>query len=953
MSFTGPRPMRRIAVPGVHKPAGIPARGLAMSRDDQTAAERNHERGKHNLASGLKSSLATMEPESDESWLSPGTAAGSDPRVAAALDEYLTAFTAGSPPSRQEFLERHSTIAQALDECLVGLEFIQTAGRRFRVEESRERFRDVDEDILPASARLGDYRIIREVGRGSMGVVYEAEQVSLGRQVALKVLPFASAIDPRQRQRFLIEAQAAAQLHHAHIVPIYAAGCDRGVHFYAMQFVQGHSLAELIGELRRQDAGIEEFQAKPPEERWGDEIASPYSGSPSSPALSATVTLLTRREDSRHGGEHPVDSSYGVSSSPTASSGSGHLARSHVLAIARLGVQAAEALEHAHSLGVVHRDIKPANLMVDSRGELWITDFGLARVRGDVSLTRSGDLVGTLRYMSPEQALARRGVVDQRTDIYALGLTLYEMLTLRPAFNGRDHHELLRQIAMDEPISPSKLNKAVPRDLETIIMKAICKEPSSRYATAQELADDLTRFCEDRPILARRPTALERTFRWGRRHWQIVTTAVTVLVLAAAVGATLLYRQVQKTDSVSKDRAAYIRAAFPVVDRIAMNYMAEKTGMSVPMPGQHQADPAIEVYNEAFEFYQKTSKMPAVDFESRAIIARSFHRLGFTQAVTWARKQAHPTPDLTSLLAKAESDYRHSIELFEKLLTERPGDPEVRSWFADAEGEWGYGWFLDTLQRPSEAEPHYRRAILLSRDLASDPGVDEPTRAFELAKMSRVKGQLTQMLMAAGRVKEAEELVRELVELAKQQTEPAARRDLAMPIARFGNWLLQQNRRMEAAEHLRLALSVDPENTNLLNNLAWALASFPDAPSYNPAEALEAARKAVTLKPVEGNLWNTLGVAAYRVGDLNQASEALEKSMRLNEGGDANDWFFLAMTRSRQNNQAEARKWYNQAVAWTRKNSPENPELKHFQDEAAALLESRSPPDESKRAAKR
>ena len=196
-------------------------------------------------------------------------------------------------------------------------------------------------------------------------------------------------------------------------------------------------------------------------------------------------------------------------------------------------MQAAEALEHAHALGVVHRDIKPANLMVDSRGELWITDFGLARIRGDVSLTRSGDIVGTLRYMSPEQALARRGVVDQRTDIYALGLTLYELLTLRPAFDGRDHHELLRQIAMDEPISPRRLNKAVPRDLETIIMKAICKEPSNRYATAQELADDLTRFCEDRPILARRPTVLERGRRWVRRHRQIVGTAVTVLVLAS------------------------------------------------------------------------------------------------------------------------------------------------------------------------------------------------------------------------------------------------------------------------------------------------------------------------------------------------------------------------------------------------------------------------------------
>ena len=201
---------------------------------------------------------------------------------------------------------------------------------------------------------------------------------------------------------------------------------------------------------------------------------------------------------------------------------SGQQARSHAREIARLGIQAAEALDHAHSLGVVHRDIKPANLMVDSKAELWITDFGLARFRGDLSLTRSGDLVGTLRYMSPEQALARRGVVDQRTDIYALGLTLYEMLTLRPAFDGRDHSDLLRQIAQEEPVPPRRLDPAIPRDLETIVMKASCKEPTGRYATAQELADDLARFLDDRPILARRPTVLERTMRWARRHRQIV-----------------------------------------------------------------------------------------------------------------------------------------------------------------------------------------------------------------------------------------------------------------------------------------------------------------------------------------------------------------------------------------------------------------------------------------------
>ena len=166
--------------------------------------------------------------------------------------------------------------------------------------------------------------------------------------------------------------------------------------------------------------------------------------------------------------------------------------------------------------GILHRDIKPANLLIDRDGAVWVTDFGLARFSGDLSLTGTGDIVGTLRYMSPEQALARHGVVDQRTDVYALGATLYELLTLRPAFGGRDHHELLRQIAQDEPVPPRRLNAAVPRDLETIVLKAMAKDPSRRYATAKELSEDLKRFLNDEPIVGRRPGPVERVFRWAR-----------------------------------------------------------------------------------------------------------------------------------------------------------------------------------------------------------------------------------------------------------------------------------------------------------------------------------------------------------------------------------------------------------------------------------------------------
>jgi WD40 repeat protein len=207
----------------------------------------------------------------------------------------------------------------------------------------------------------------------------------------------------------------------------------------------------------------------------------------------------------------------------------------YIRTVANLGIQAAEALEHAHQLGVVHRDVKPANLLVDGRGNLWITDFELAHCQSQAGLTMTGDLVGTLRYMSPEQALAKRLLIDHRTDVYALGVTLYELLTLKPAFSGSDREELLRQIAFEEPVPPQQWNKAIPRELETIILKSIEKSPEARYATAQELADDLRRFLEDKPIRAKRPTLVQRAAKWSRRHQGVVKTATVGLIVALVI----------------------------------------------------------------------------------------------------------------------------------------------------------------------------------------------------------------------------------------------------------------------------------------------------------------------------------------------------------------------------------------------------------------------------------
>jgi serine/threonine protein kinase len=205
-------------------------------------------------------------------------------------------------------------------------------------------------------------------------------------------------------------------------------------------------------------------------------------------------------------------------------------------------VQAAEALEYAHQQGVVHRDVKPANLLVDGRDHLWVADFGLAQVQADAGLTLSGDLLGTLRYMSPEQTQGGRALLDQRTDVYSLGVTLYELLALEPAFDGQDRPALLRQVTEEEPRPPRQLNRSIPADLETIVLKALEKEPADRYQTAQELADDLRRFLEDRPIRARRPTVRQRLSKLARRHQAVVGTALAGLLLAVLVLAVALVR---------------------------------------------------------------------------------------------------------------------------------------------------------------------------------------------------------------------------------------------------------------------------------------------------------------------------------------------------------------------------------------------------------------------------
>ena len=213
--------------------------------------------------------------------------------------------------------------------------------------------------------------------------------------------------------------------------------------------------------------------------------------------------------------------------------------------VARLGVQAAQALDHAHQNGIVHRDVKPGNLLVNTEGKLWVTDFGLARIESDASMTMTGDILGTLRYMSPEQAQAKRAVVDHRTDIYSLGSNAVRTADAPARLPGRQSPRAVAAIATDEPLAPRRINPAIPADLETVVLKAMEKEPEARYATAQDLADDLKRFLDGKPIEAKRPTPVQRLVKWSRRHRAVVTTAVITLLVTLSISTAIIARAYQ------------------------------------------------------------------------------------------------------------------------------------------------------------------------------------------------------------------------------------------------------------------------------------------------------------------------------------------------------------------------------------------------------------------------
>jgi len=400
------------------------------------------------------------------------------------------------------FLHAHPDAAPRLREDLAALDLLGLAA-------PDEEDRAIRGTAAGEPRIFGDYRILGEIGRGGMGIVYAAEHRTRGIRVALKLLPASFSLNEKAVERFHREASAAARLTHDNLVSVHTIGSEGDHHFYAMDLVEGRSLDEILDELK----------SRRPARLRGEDL-----------------DRAIREAPEARGRRAPGPSGFGDGGPAEHAEAAPLPDRAYLEKACGMIAQIADALDLAHRSGILHRDVKPSNILVTRDGLPKLMDFGLARIESLETLTRTGELLGTPAYMSPEQLLARRVEMDSRTDVYALGVTLYEMLTLSWPYRGRTSQELIKNIMIGEPRSLRRRIPRVPRDLDTILAHAIEKDPDRRYRTAAEFAADLRRFVRGEAIQARPARAPRRAWRWVRTHREVsiaaAAAAATGLVLA-------------------------------------------------------------------------------------------------------------------------------------------------------------------------------------------------------------------------------------------------------------------------------------------------------------------------------------------------------------------------------------------------------------------------------------
>ena len=823
-------------------------------------------------------------------------------RLARILDDYLVAIEQGAPLTPDDLLARYPEDAERLRGYLSGLQLFHAAAADVPQQAGNSgSFAGLPQPLQT----IGDYQLVREVGRGGMGVVYEAFQVSLRRRVALKILPFSVASDAKQLGRFKNEAQAAAQVLHPNIVPVYAVGEEGGIHYYVMQLIEGQSLTSLLEGLRshgRQSDGTTAPNHPDYTVLWQQQRGLPHDAE-------ANV--------SSHDGAVPT-----MKAAETAD---------HIRVVARLGLQAADALHAAHEYGVVHRDVKPSNLLLDDNGKLWITDFGLARCREHQGLTQTGDVLGTMRYMSPEQSQGRTGLIDQRTDIYSLGITLYELATLHHPADGLSDLQLYFDRKHFSPKQLRQWNRHIPVDFQTIVLKCVSEFPHERYSTAQELADELQRFLEGRPIMATPPNLLTRVSKWAKRRRGVVYATAAALFLAALGAFTTMgmlghersvtreqvFEQKQQFASEALEtfnptkyadqlaaipgaegvRYEMLRAGVEFFERyereIASNpaladdwaLAQSKLGMLNEKLDDKQA--AVNAHAKALKVWQGLVVRDPTNLDNVRHLALAQNNLGMSwlhegraaDAVALLSKardsqvfllKAEPNShELTADLARsysnvglalmqtgdkngAISDFDNAIRVGRQLAEKADPSEEVLRTLADSYNNLG---LLHDVRKPIQAAEAYRNAIEIEQKLVK---LDRVNRTYQ-ADLARTYSNLGFLSSRTKEWKKAElcygDAIQIQTNLVKSSPQAATyRRDLAIS---YNNLGMAQTR----SEHL-----------------AEAKVSFQKSVALQ--ESLLAAQPAdVETRSNLGSAWNNLGMLLAQQNQLDEAEKAYQPAV--------------------------------------------------------------------------
>jgi serine/threonine protein kinase/tetratricopeptide (TPR) repeat protein len=764
--------------------------------------------------------------------------------IDALAEEFAERYRRGERPPLTEYTSKYPHLAAEIQElfpALVVMEQLKPAD-----ESSELGFSDGKQPD-----RIGDYRVLRKVGRGGMGIVYEAEQVSLGRHVALKVVPVTEFSDPVYLERFRREARAAARLHHTNIVPVFGVGESEGALFYAMQFIHGEGLDRVLNDVRtmRAASGSPVDATGPP--RTGD------AGSVARSLVSGRWSVPAPPPE--NSGAQPTHSLAQAPpgtdrlNEPSVSLSSGGSEREYCRSVARVGLQVAEALAYAHRQGILHRDIKPSNLLLDVQGTVWITDFGLAKSEGVEDLTHTGDIVGTVRYMAPERF---EGDSLPQSDVYGLGVTLYEMLTLRPAFDDSNRARLIERIGREDAPPLRKSAPQMPRDLDTIVQKCIARHPRDRYTTAEDVAEDLRRFLSDRPILARRTSATERLWRWSRRNPIVASLvmALGVILTGSVVGLTGLYLNLRIAAAEAREGEARARQAES--DSKAVLTFFQDRVLAAARPKGHPSGLGADATIRA-----------AID-QAEPGIARAFAEQPLSEA---------SIREVLGLTYLSLNDFPSAIKQHERALDLRrahlpPDDPDTLSSIGSLADDY------QAIGRLAEALPLHEEALKLRETRLG------PNHPRTLVSMSH----LAQTLDAAGRRVEAVPLYEEVV---RRSTVSRGRDDLDtlncmielanayVALGRPGEAMPLFEEAMRRLPNARLG----PDNEfdrwhqmdQLRNNLGWA---FYDAGRWREAMALHAEtlkdRKA-RLGPDDEDTLKSMGGLAASYVDAGRLAEAL------------------------------------------------------------------------------